>query len=375
MKNMSSEMTDTPFLPESVAAERVTKGKRKQLLPNKVTDTQPVEARSSAMQNSKGNCKKRQTSNIEKTQAAFTESDSQQASPESTIDQAIEIKLDKLPVSYEPWLETETYDAALQAWQIENPGKKFSHFSAAWVKKSLSKGVKHTTLGTKLIGEADWWKNGHPFYRKIIDMVDLPMNAKVCDYGCGSLRVGVHFIKRQHANCYFGLDVTDDFIKQGKAKARDIISKKRARTGTIEEKLTDAIKFSPDFLFTANVACHVHPDEVDEFYSNIRRIVHKNGGLVFLHCHISDEMFRYQRSGWSWPLDFYDKKMSNFELIHTVFVKNTIKGQYKLATYFLLYKRVVSEKSEISIFELLKDKLRYYTSALLRKLLSIVGNN
>ena len=76
----------------------------------------------------------------------------------------------------------------------------------------------------------------------------------------------MHYIKKQYAGCYFGLDVTRDFIDDGVKLAGDILEKKRVLLGTIDQDLEKAVQFDADLLFTANIVCHVHPDEVETFY-------------------------------------------------------------------------------------------------------------
>jgi SAM-dependent methyltransferase len=235
--------------------------------------------------------------------------------------------------------EIEPFDALFAAWLVKNPGGRFSRFSTERVSAQMKQGLQHTTLGADLQGEADWRKNGVPFFRKLQSLVELPRNAKVVDYGCGSLRVGIHYIERQDPGCYFGLDVSQDFVDIGIKNAGDIMQTKRARAGSIDKCLIEAIDFSADMLFSANVACHVHPDEIDDFYGNMKALVTKPEGKILLHVMENKTMVRYHKSGWAWPLEAYDGFMQPFTRTKTHFIKDAVRGTRTLGSYILVYER------------------------------------
>lgn len=173
------------------------------------------------------------------------------------------------------------------------------------------------------------------------------------------MRIGVHFIKNQYAGCYYGLDITRDFIDQGVKLAGRILNKKRAQLGTIGQDIEKAVKFDADLLFAANTVCHVHPDEVETFYTNVKKIVHRPNGIVILHVIEHPFMVRFQKSGWAWPLDFYDEKMQPFQRIENDFIRTFHKEGHSMSSCFLVYKRPAGSVSlQKNIIYFAKDKYR-----------------
>ncbi|MEQ1950876.1 class I SAM-dependent methyltransferase [Mesorhizobium sp. CN2-181] len=254
--------------------------------------------------------------------------------------------------------QSDLYDREFHEWLKSNPGGTFSQYSVQDIVNKLKQGGKHHTLGAKLHG-VEWSKSGLPFYKRLRRLADTPRYARICDYGCGSLRIGVHYIKQHNAGCYYGLDVTRDFIDQGVELAGDILHKRRAQVGTISQDLEKAVKFDADLLFAANLVSHVHPEEIETFYANIKRIVHRPNGVILLHVVEHPFMVRYQKSGWAWPLDFFDKKMQPFQRVETDFLRYFHKAGYFMNGYILVYKRPSASVSLTkNMAHFAKDKYR-----------------
>jgi SAM-dependent methyltransferase len=185
---------------------------------------------------------------------------------------------------------------------------------------SLRKGRAHPTLGLNLQAEGDWWDAGKPIFNRVLDLHPITEAAKVCEYGCGSLRVGAHFIERQSRDCFFGLDVTEDFIAYGRELiGPTLLEDKRPRLGTISKKIDEAVAFDVDMLYSTHVAIHVHPDEKQTYIDNIKRIAHKPGSTIIFDALIVRQHVRFRNSGWGWPMDFYLKAMEPFQLVHIAY--------------------------------------------------------
>ncbi|WP_442578674.1 class I SAM-dependent methyltransferase [Mesorhizobium sp. ASY16-5R] len=254
--------------------------------------------------------------------------------------------------------QNDLYDREFHEWLKSNPGGVFSQYSVQDTVNKLNKGGKHHTLGGNLYG-AEWSTGGISFFKRLRRLADIPRYARICDYGCGSLRIGIHFIKQQNSGCYYGLDVTRDFIEQGVEFAGDVVQNRCAKLGTIGNDLESAVKFDADLLFAANIVCHIHPEEAETFYANIKKIVHRPNGIILLHVVEHPFMVRYQKSGWAWPLDFYDKKMRPFRRVGTDFMKPFHKAGYFMNGYVLVYERPAKSVSILkNLIHLVKDKYR-----------------
>ncbi len=201
------------------------------------------------------------------------------------------------------------YDRLFDQWRERNPAGTFGAFSAARIQGSLKRGYQHPTLNCEDEGKAvEDAESVIQTYEAVTGSAPAPTSLRICDYGCGSLRVGLPLIARQDHGCYIGLDTVDTFLKAAREKHPDILEK-QPLLGSVAQGLAAAIKAAPDLVFAYNVASHIHPDEVDEFYENIRALSAKPGCIVLLHVLVSAQPVRFQRSGWAWPMDFYVDRM------------------------------------------------------------------
>src|SRR5262249_41100784 len=139
---------------------------------------------------------------------------------------------------------------------------------------------------------------------------------KVVDYGCGSLRIGGHFIRFLDPDRYYGLDVTDGFFEMGRELiGHDLITQKRPRFAVIDvASLTDATAFGADIVLSSAVSYHVHPSETAIYYGNLQRLAAKPGARLFFDVSISDVPLR--NKSWCWPLDFYIQSLPELTFIN-----------------------------------------------------------
>ena len=238
-------------------------------------------------------------------------------------------------------------DALYENWRQKNPTGTYSQFTNQRVLASIRAGRPHTTLGPELTS-GDWWEGGKSHYEMVLSIFrnfhklgEEHFDLKVCDYGCGSLRVGAHFIKNHPAESFFGLDVTEELITYGREKLGDLIKSKKPVIGTIENKLDAVIKAEVDLLYTLNVSCHVRPEEVDEYYSNIKKITHKPKSLAVIHALVYERPIRFQRSGWAWPVKAYIDAMHPLKLVRkSIKPEPAVKGEYRLSVQNLTFQRM-----------------------------------
>ena len=107
-----------------------------------------------------------------------------------------------------------TQNRAFQKWQRENPSKNFSDYFAEIVRPGLQRGQAHPTLGRNLSGSAFGEAAGKML--KMLIANGLNKDDVCVDYGCGTLRVGVHVIKYLQRGAYWGLDVDDAVLEEGR---------------------------------------------------------------------------------------------------------------------------------------------------------------
>lgn len=233
------------------------------------------------------------------------------------------------------------FDASFHKWKMKNAGSNFSDFSASRILNGLKKGRPHASLGKKIAGETDWWNSGLSSFKNICNHWHIRPEERILEYGCGSLRVGAHFIKKQSKNCYYGLDICSEFIRYGEEILGNIVDDKKVQLGTIKQNMTTAIAFAPDYIFSANVIMHIHPDEIELAFNNFKDLGHSNLSVVTCHVLVSDSPTRLKRETWSWPMSYYDKIMRPFVRIATTELKQfTINGHDSMG-YLISYQKPI----------------------------------
>ncbi len=206
------------------------------------------------------------------------------------------------------------------AWRAKNSEGSYSQFSVEKIAASIAEGRPHPTLGPNLSTSNDWRSAGIPIFNQVMEMSQIPADAKVCEYGCGSMRIGVHFIERQPPGHYCGLDVTEDFIDYGRRLiGQNLLHAKRPLLGSIADNIDQAVQFDSQILFSTHVAIHVHPGEKMQFFRNIKKIAHSSGSTIIFDALISPQPVRFRNSGWGWPIGFYLENMQPFKLVSIIY--------------------------------------------------------
>lgn len=234
------------------------------------------------------------------------------------------------------------FDAAFEKWRETHPEGRFSEFSAQFVFGQLQKGSSHASLGGKLQTAEDWWKAGERPRDFVLENADITPESRICDYGCGSLRVGGHLMKLLNPGNYIGIDVSEDFISEGiKLVGADLIEQKKPVLGSIESRMDEVIAANVDVVFSFNVALHVHPDEQTAYNERLKAIAHKRGARLLLHMVESAEPIRFQKSGWAYPFAQYLEWMKPLVLQKDpVFVNETTKAGRSFKSYILVFDRL-----------------------------------
>lgn len=203
-----------------------------------------------------------------------------------------------------------------------NPDAKFSHYYVHKLVSILSEGQPHGALGSKLYTQqtaVDFEDAGRKEFDNYKDWFNLTPDMKVIDYGCGSFRVGLHFIRFLDPGHYFGLDLTDDFIRLGLEVLSDRLGPDwQAEIGNINERLNDAVTFDADFVFSSNVAYHVHPDECAEYFAALGRLSDKAGAILCFDGRVAQEQLRFGDRNWAHTFEFHSAMLPDLTLVRTV---------------------------------------------------------
>jgi cyclopropane fatty-acyl-phospholipid synthase-like methyltransferase len=207
-------------------------------------------------------------------------------------------------------------------YKAEHPNAKFSDYYVEKLAEVLRDGEAHGALGKDLYRKGElisFEEAGQDEFDKYCKWFDLTPDTKVIDLGCGSLRVGLHFIRWLNSGNYFGMDLTMDFIDMGRPRVNEIIGTEwQAELGTIADKLEQAVDFGADFVFSSNVAYHVHPDECATYFDQLDRAASKPGATLCFDTRIAKEQVRFGDRNWAFPFEFQEEALPNFKLVRTI---------------------------------------------------------
>ena len=214
----------------------------------------------------------------------------------------------------------EAWDRQHALFKLKNPGVSFTKMQMEKTAESLQKGKAHPTLGRNIIDHTDWWTAGASTFAHYMKLFPIAQSSRVIDYGCGSLRVGAHFIRYLDPGCYFGLELAKGLYEIGEEViGPELIAEKRPRLGLTETTaLDDAIAFGADFVYSTAVAFHVHPDEMALYCANLIRLSAKPGATVFFDVKTSETPLRYRERSWSWPVEMYLKALAPLTFVRGV---------------------------------------------------------
>ncbi len=208
-------------------------------------------------------------------------------------------------------------DRGYTQYKAANPAGSYAKFSVGNQIAFIRRGGIHPTLGRRVQNYDEWWKAGESDFRSYLRRFGIREQDRLVDYGCGSLRVGGHFIRYLQPGHYFGLDVTMDFIELGIAEiGEELIREKVPRFGPLEEgAIAEAADFAPDWVISTSCVFQIHPEDKPDFFRNIKRIAHRPGCTVCFDTKIAAEHFRYRDTAWVWPLAHYVENLAPLELV------------------------------------------------------------
>lgn len=173
-------------------------------------------------------------------------------------------------------------DLHFRIWKLRHSGATFADYYAGSIAARLNRGGTHKTLGRMrfLSGSLvsppvardprSHQTSGIHLFELCVRCGLTPWDTCI-DYGCGSLRLGVHLIAHLEAEKYWGFDVVSDFYQAGKSLLPPgLLERKRPELHTIEpHKLEMARQAQPDFVFSFAVVKHIPPAELGAYFSNV----------------------------------------------------------------------------------------------------------
>jgi hypothetical protein len=195
--------------------------------------------------------------------------------------------------------EVERQKSRFEAWQKRNPSKQFKDYFAETVKAKLVQGKPHQTLGGNLC-QSEFNISGQGFFKRLLSY-DLKPGDVCVDYGCGTLRIGLHVIKALGPRAYWGLDVSEFLLEEGrKLIGEDLWAEKQPQLRVISpQSVAEAAAAKPAMLFSSAVFLHVHPHELAEYVENVMTIIGTDGQAIITDAILNDHEIQYSGRSWA----------------------------------------------------------------------------
>ncbi len=196
-------------------------------------------------------------------------------------------------------------------WRLSHRGAPFANYYAHNIRRKLDRGTPHRTLGQHAWSSAAaafnqgdrverFASEGLQTFSEIAALRPRS-GGPVVDYGCGSLRIGQHFIKLLGPGEYWGFDITDRFFNDGVAMLpKDLLAEKAPNLRVIgKESLARAAAAKPGLVYSVAVMKHVPREELDTFWSNILSLLQPRSVAV-VYFDVAEREMRTAGMNWTY---------------------------------------------------------------------------
>jgi len=195
--------------------------------------------------------------------------------------------------------DVERQKSRFEDWQKKNPSKSFKDYFAETVEAKLQKGRSHETLGGNL-RDGDYATSGRSNFQFLLNNGLKPDDVCV-DYGCGTLRIGHHVIDYLGPRGYWGLDISQYLLDEGrKLIGEEMWKEKQPQLRIISPaSVTEVAAAKPKMMFSIAVLLHVHPDELSEYVGNVMEIIGTQGQYITGANLMDGETIQYSGRSWA----------------------------------------------------------------------------
>jgi len=190
-------------------------------------------------------------------------------------------------------------NAQYRIWKWKHPEASFKTYFAEIAERNLARGRAHPTLGANLSG-GTYGVSGRRTFELLVQRYGIKRNDVCVEYGCGTLRVGMHAIEYLDPGCYWGLDIAKSLLEKGRVLIGNDLERRNSPTLRIisEETVSEAAAAKPKFLYSVSVLMHVHPDELLEYMENVVTIIGDEGLAIVAAQWTDRDTVQIGRQSW-----------------------------------------------------------------------------
>jgi SAM-dependent methyltransferase len=186
-----------------------------------------------------------------------------------------------------------------EAWRRRHPSKTFKDYSAEQIEGRLAQAGTHPSLGGKLRA-GPFEVAGLGMFKSLLDY-GLKEHDICVDYGCGTMRVGLHVVKYLGRARYWGFDISPRLLEEARALiGENVVSEKAPHLHIISgASVAEAAAAKPDMLFSHRVLPHVHPEDLSEYLQNIMAIISVRGQAIIDGKWSDGGTLQYKPGSWA----------------------------------------------------------------------------
>jgi ubiquinone/menaquinone biosynthesis C-methylase UbiE len=155
------------------------------------------------------------------------------------------------------------------------------------------------------VGDGDFKKTGEEFFKYFVELGGLKPHHKVLDVGCGIGRMAIPLIKYLESGSYEGFDIVPKGIEWSNKTITAKYSNFHFQLIDVYNKLYNAkgkyisseYKFpfsdeSFDFVFLTSVFTHMLPKDMNNYFSNITRVLKRKGRAFITYFLINEDSLK-----------------------------------------------------------------------------------
>lgn len=104
----------------------------------------------------------------------------------------------------------------------------------------------------------------------------LQPSHRLLDFGCGSLRGGLHFIEYLDEGGYYGVDISAQALEAGRAflRERGLEGKRSTLRLTHDLSFADYEGRTFDFIIAQSVLTHMPLEDIETLFANVHKLLH-----------------------------------------------------------------------------------------------------
>lgn len=189
----------------------------------------------------------------------------------------------------------------LERWRDRDGDRPGESAHAAYARATLQmvrEGRAHATIGGTLKHGQVFGSSGREPFELLLQLGLQPGDV-VVDYGCGTLRVGVHLIRHLEPGRYWGLDVDAEILAHGRRLVGDeLLGAKTPELRVIDDaSIAAAAAARPAWVLSRAVMLHVPPHELPDYVAKIASLVTADGrAIIFVRT--AERAFRFSTHKW-----------------------------------------------------------------------------